>query len=169
MEKSQGMSVSLLENKLLVQIPDYFHQMEAEVTERMFPYEDRPENIFGCQDGSKFCTFSFLDNQELTSAQVIYAIQTISKLVLSLYPSSLINEPAVLTLKDGNCGWFEYWSKMKEGKLHNIMFIFPVEGTMMLGTAGFPFQDIEGEQEIKAMLGSLELPEKKGRLLGVVR
>lgn len=144
-------------------MPDSFQKMEEEAASQLFPYEDRPEFILGNPNRHRFCTFSFLKNQALTSAQVIYAIQTIAKLVLGLHPSALFGKPTVLSLEDGNCGWFEYGTNTREGKLQNIMFIFPIEGRMLLGTAGFLRQDREGEKEMRTMLESLKLPEKKSQ------
>lgn len=151
MDKSQ-----IFEKRLLVKIPASFQELEPETIEQMFPYEDRPQLILGNYDSSIFCTFSLLKEQRLASAQVKEAIQLISRVVVSLYPSGLLGEPDTIKLPTGVCGWFEYRTETRSGSIHNYMYIFSVDEVMMLGTMGCTLGDAEGEKQMMEIIRSLE-------------
>lgn len=154
-------SYQLFNNQLSVKLPADFHELDTETIQSLFPYEDRPEIILGADDILRFCTFSLLQEQKLNSFQVKRAIQTIKEEVTNLYPSCLLAEPKVLSLKEGTCGWFEYRTLQKDGPLHNYMYIFSVEGSMMLGTMGCALGDTEGEEAFISIMESLAIPEDR--------
>lgn len=157
------------EHKVSVQIPDCYQEMEAETVEVMFPYEDRPQIILSDPSGTRFCTFSYLKDQKMTQAQTAYAIREIVQIVTSLYPSSLIQEPKVMTLPDGKLEWFEYKTMKSNGGIHNFIYVFSEEGSMLLGTMGCDMEDMDGIAELKNIMGSMERIKKHSVFPGVKR
>lgn len=160
---------SLFDDKVLVQIPDCYQGMEEDKIEAMFPYEDRPQVILSNPDSTRFCTFSYLKEQKLTHSQIIYAIKEMSEIVISLHPLSLLKEPRTMVLPDGDLGWFEYLTADRTGMLHNYMYVFSPDGSMLLGTMGCPLEDEKGKTELKKIMRSIERPKKAFNIRGVKR
>ncbi len=144
----------LFDGRLAVSIPDTFQKMEDGRIEAMYPYGERPQVILEDTSKLRFCTFSLLEKQKLTKMQMERAICTISKAVLSLYPSCLLTEPELLKWDKGSCGWFSFRTYGK-GALFHIMYIFPTDGCMMLGTMGCDMEDETGKEQFRWMIKSL--------------
>lgn len=123
----------LFDGRLAVMLPDSFQTMEGDREQLMYPYEDRPQIILEDADTCRFCTFSLLKEQKLAGIQVEYVIQSITKAIVSLYPSCLLSEPQLVKREEGTCGWFSFRTAGKEGDLQNFMYVFPVDDCMMLG------------------------------------
>ena len=150
---------SLFNERLLVDIPEAYQVMDIKKAEMMYPYEKRPQIMLEDKAGARLCTFSLLKEQRLSKNQVEEAIHSITKIILSLYPSSLLQKPEVLRWKEGGCGWFAFQTSQREGKLYNIMYVFPVDGWMMLGTMGCRMEDEAGKKNMIEIMNSLEIPE----------
>lgn len=150
----------MFEEQFLVDIPDSFQEMEKVKIDMMYPYDEKPQIILEDKE-HRFCTFSLLENQILTDSQVESAIQTILKVVISLYPSSLLEEPQLMNGKGGTCGWFSFRTATTEGEIFNVMYIFPVNGCMMLGTIGCLDKDESGKKQMFEIIESLRSLRKK--------
>ena len=148
----------LFDDRLLVYIPAFYEDMDQEKAKMMYPYENRPQIILENKKSFRWCTFSLLKEQGLSKSQIEDAIQSISKIVLSLYPSSMLRKPEIIKRKEGNCGWFAFRTVWKTGGIYNVMYVFSVDGSMMLGTLGCGEEDIEGIKEMMHVLKSLEIP-----------
>lgn len=150
----------LFGGRLAVRLMEPFKEMDAKKAEAMYPYEARPMIILDDEASSRFCTFSLLKNQGLAGAQIENAIYSISRLMVSLYPSCLLIKPNRLKSEKGECGWFAFRTAGAEGELYHIMYIFPVDGCMMLGTMGCSMEDKKGKKQFLRIMESLEVPEK---------
>lgn len=150
----------LFDDRLAVDIPNSFHEMEDGRVELIYPYEDRPQIILEDANTHRFCTFSLLKEQKLAEIQVKYVIQSITKAIVSLYPSSLLSEPQLSKREEGTCGWFSFQTTGREGNLQNFMYIFPVDDCMMLGTMGCFIEDESGKRQLMQIMESLEIPPK---------
>ncbi len=148
----------LFDDRLMVYIPESYEIMDEEKARMIYPYENRPQVILEDENISRWCTFSLLKEQGLSNGQIMDAIQAVSKIVISLYPSCLIRKPELLRRKKGNCGWFAFRTAWKGGALYNLMYVFSVDGSMMLGTIGCAMEDVEGIREMMSILKSLEVP-----------
>jgi hypothetical protein len=150
----------LFDGRLALGIPNSFQAMEIGRAELMYPYEDRPQIILEDTDTRRFCTFSLLKEQKLAGIQVEYVIRSITEAIVSLYPSSLLSEPQLAVREEGTCGWFSFRTSGGEGNLQNFMYVFPVDGCMMLGTMGCFIEDEEGKRQLLQIMESLEVPPK---------
>lgn len=151
----------LFDNRLLVELPDSFQNMDKDKIEAMYPYDDKPQIVLEDKDTSEFCTFSLLKEQKLAGTQVEYAIWAILKTVASLYPSGIIKDSAILKREEGVCGWFAFRTSGEKGELYNYMYIFPVDGSMMLGTMGCLMEDEAGKNRLLKIMKSLAIPKKE--------
>lgn len=156
MGRGDRVEMLIFEERLLVDIPDSFQEMEKNRASMMYPYDQKPQVIL--EDGlmHRFCTFSLLESQGLKDTQAEYAIQTICKVVTSLYPSCLLEAPQLMKCRGGTCGWFAFITSGTEGELYNVMYIFPVNGCMMLGTMGCIPEDESGKEQMMKIMESLE-------------
>lgn len=154
------MEMLMFEEQLLADIPDSFQEMEKVKIDMMYPYDTKPQIILEDKE-HRFCTFSLLENQILTDSQVESAIQIIFKVVISLYPSSLLEEPQLMNGGGQTCGWFSFRTAAAEGELFNVMYIFPVNGYMMLGTMGCLIEDESGKKQMFEIMESLKNLRKK--------
>lgn len=150
----------LFEDQLSVDIPNSFRDMEEKSIGEMYPYEKKPQIILADEETYRFCTFSLLDNRTLIELQVEYAIHVISKVIVSLYPSCLLDEAQLKDCKGGTCGWFSFKSIGNRGELFNIMYIYPVNGCMMLGTMGCIAEDEQGQSQLMQIMESLQALKK---------
>lgn len=150
----------LFDGRLAVGLPDSFRTMESGRAELMYPYEDRPQIILEEADTRRFCTFSLLKEQKLAGIQVEYVIQSITKAIVSLYPSCLLSSPQLAEREKGTCGWFSFRISGREGDLQNFMYVFPVDECMMLGTMGCFMEDEAGKEQLVQIMESLEVSEK---------
>lgn len=150
----------LFEEQLNVDISDSFQEMEKDKADWMYPYDKKPQVIL--EDGSthRFCTFSLLEAQSLTDDQVEDAVWIISKIVTSLYPSCLLDKPQLIECQNRASGWFSFRSIGTEGELFNVMYIFPVNGCMMLGTIGCMAEDETGKEWMMELMASLKVFKK---------
>lgn len=147
--------------RLLVCLPHSFQQMEQDSIDRMYPYDDKPQVILEEKGRFRFCTFSLLKEQGLADFQVEYVIRAISNMVVSLYPSCLLSEAELVKRKKGACGWFSFRTSGTGGMLYHVMYVFPVDGSMLLGTMGCLIEDEEGKEQMITMMESLENPETR--------
>lgn len=150
----------MFEEQLLVDIPDSFQEMEKIKIDMLYPYDEKPQIILEDKE-HRFCTFSLLENQILTDSQVESAIQTILKVVTSLYPSSLLEEPQLMNCRGGTYGWISFRTAAAEGEIFNVMYIFSVNGCMMLGTMGCLAEDESGKKQMFEIMESLRNLRKK--------
>lgn len=152
---------ALFDGKLLIEIPDSFQEAEGEKAANMFPYEERPQIILEEKGTSRFCTFSLLEKQSLTKNQTKHVIDLIADAVISLYPSCLLEQPGLVKREEAVYGWFAFQTSAREGKLYNIMYICPVNGSMLLGTMGCLMDDEAGRTGMQQQLGTLKIPERR--------
>lgn len=151
----------MFEEQLIVDIPDSFQEMEKGRAARLYPYDERPQIILEDEKMSRLCTFSLLTSQGLTAAQVEYAVKSVSQVVTGLYPSCLLESPRTMECKGGNCGWFAFRSIGNQGEMFHVMYIFPVNGYMMLGTMGCMATDEIWKEQLWEIVKSMEAVRKK--------
>jgi hypothetical protein len=151
---------ALFNNLISVMLPDTFESMESEKIELMYPSEGRPQFIYEDTKTNRFCTFSLLKDQNLTSLQVEQGIKSIFISIISLYPTCLLEEPQLLEKAEKTWGYFSFKTLCNEGSLRNIMYILSVDGCMMLGTMGCLLEDEDGEKQLLHIMHSLEIPER---------
>ena len=155
------MELVMFEEQLLVQLPDSFTEKEKSRIDGMYPYEEKPQIILEDESTHRFCTFSQILSQKLTENQLEYAIKEVCSIVTSLYPSCLLEEPRLIYCQGGRCGCFSFRAAGMEGELFHVMYILPVNGCMVLGTAGCTADDKEGEKWMMEMIRSLKPCKKK--------
>lgn len=155
------MEIVMFEEQLLVQLPDTFREMERERMESRYPFEERPQIILEDEAAGRFCTFSLLTTQKLSENQLEYAMKEVCWVVTSLYPASLLDAPQMAYCEGAVCGWFSFRVTGIGEELFHMMYILPVNGCMMLGTAGCALGDAEGKEQAMSIIKSLQLCEKK--------
>lgn len=149
------------DEQLYVEIPDIYEEMEKDRIATMYPYEKKPQIIMEDKESNRFCTFSLLDAQKLASDQAEYAIHVISRVVTGLYPTCLLHEPQLAECGEGKCGWFAFKTAGTTENFFNIMYIYPVNGSMMLGTMGCNSLDEQGQKQLMEIMASLKSFRKK--------
>ena len=156
----------LFEEQLHVELPDSFQEMKEDRIHMMYPYENKPQIIFEDKEKHRFSTFSLLKEQELADNQVEYAVKMILKVVTSLYPDCLLDEARLTECVEGRCGWFSFKCAGADGELFHIMYIYPVNGSMMLGTLGCNTMDETGKQQLMEIMKSLKGFRKIHKIYG---
>lgn len=163
------MEIQLFEGQLVVELPDSYQEMAEEKAKEIYPYEARPQILWEDEEENRFCSFSLLEEQKLQDGQVERALGAMEKAVRYLYPSSILEEPQVIKKDKRTYGWFSFVSAGAEGKLLNRMYIFPVNGSMMLGTMVCPLGDWQGEEQMGEIMDSLRAVGKSRIALMSVR
>ena len=155
------MEIVMFEEQLLVQVPDSFKEMNKDRMENRYPYEEKPQIILEDGEANRFCTFSLIASQKLSANQLEYALKEVCWVVMSLSPSSLLDAPQLAYCEGATCGWFSFRVTGMEEELFHVMYILPVNGCMMLGTAGCMSDDAEGKEQAMNIIKSLQLCKKK--------
>lgn len=155
------MEMLIFEKRLHVDIPDSFGEMEKDRIAMMYPYEEQPQIALEEEETHRFCTFSLLETQALSEGQTEPAIRLIAKVITGLYPSCLLDKPQLADCQEGKCGWFSFQTAGMEGKIWNIMYIFSVNGCMMLGTLGCLAEDEPGKKQMMKIMKSLKNVRKQ--------
>lgn len=153
----------LFDEQLYVDMPESYQEMRMDKAEQMYPYEEKPQIILESMQTASFCTFSLFEDQGIMDSQVEYAICGVSKVVTGLYPSSLLEEEQTMCCAEAVCAWFSFKTQAADGELYNVMYIFPVNGHLMIGTMGCRLEDKEGKERLMEVLRSLRAQKKKGK------
>ncbi len=154
----------LFEKQLYVDIPESYQEMSQDRVDALYPYEVKPEIILENAQTGSFCTFSLFEDQGIMDSQVEYAIHSVSRIVTSLYPSSLVEKDQTMDCSEAFCGWFSFKTQAADGELHNVMYIFPVNGHMMFGTMGCRMEDEQEKELLMKILRSLKAQKKKRKM-----
>lgn len=153
--------MTLFEEQLYVELPDSYKEMAEEKATGIYPYEEKPQMIFEDEEMHRFCTFSLLKAQKLAVSQTETAIWVIHKVVTGLYPSCMLDEPSQADCGEGKCGWFSFKTAGADGELFHLMYIYPINGSMMLGTMGCRLSDDQGKEQMMEILSTLKCFRKK--------
>lgn len=149
--------LSLFEDRIKISIPKDFDRPKEEVLEQKFPYDSRPREIYGNENGSRLMTFE-LSDQELSEGEVRAAAFAVQKLIGHMYPESVEKQAAEAETPAGKAGWFYYVTGGIKGEQGHILFVLPVDGRMLLG--GFHFSAEMERIEEELFLSMLERMEK---------
>lgn len=151
--------LSLFEDRINISIPEEFSRPPEEIVEQKFPYDSRPREIYGNENGSRIMTFE-LSDQELSEGEVRAAAFAVQKLVGHMYPESVEKQAAEVQTPAGKAGWFYYVTGGINGEQGHILFVLPLDGRMLLG--GFHFSAEMERIEEKLFLEMLERMERSG-------
>ncbi len=151
--------MELFDGQLLAEIPDSFREMDGDRMAMMYPYEEKPQVILEDVKKARTCTFSLLKEQKLESPQAECAASAIRKVVAGLYPACRPGKLQIIEGRNGKCGWFSFHTADGEG--YQVMYVFPVNGAMMLGTMGCAAEDVHGKIQMHGIMKSLEAVRKR--------
>lgn len=154
----------LFDEKLYVDMPDSYQEMSQTRVDLLYPYEERPQIILESMQTGSFCTFSLFEDQGLMNGQMESAIHAISRIVTRLYPSCILEEGQIMMCGQSSCGWFAFKTIDVEGELYNVMYIFSVNGHMMLGTMGCRMEDEQEKGQMLERLNSLRALSEKNKM-----
>lgn len=137
---------SCLGRRMQIALPEDLKEPSAELLEKRFPYEQKPQEVYMNSDGRKIITFNLLEKR-LKENQIYAAVGEIQKMINHIYPESIRERTRSINTGSGRIGWFSYITGGVAEDNYHIMFLLPIDEKMMFGSYHFPLGQLEDEKK----------------------
>jgi len=122
----------IIEGRLYMTIPSDYEIMPPELAGVKYPGENRPDISFSDEEGEISINFS-LTGDNLQNEDVEEAKDYLQQVVIKMNPSSRILSSEIIE-EQTRIGYFGFISPAIDGDIYNLIFIFSLEGQLILGT-----------------------------------
>ncbi|OAB45497.1 hypothetical protein [Paenibacillus glacialis] len=131
---------SFFNQRLFVQLPKDFIDMEEKHKKIKYPHEQRPEIIKTEGTGAINFTFSQLD-EELSDYWVKELTNGMRDVIKKTNPSNVFYTTEVESVNGKQIGYFEFKGSAIDGFIYNIMYFLAVDGKTLMGTFTCHYKD----------------------------
>lgn len=150
----------IIEKRLYMIIPADFELMPIEIAEIKYPNEGRPDIIFSNEDGSININFKLIEDKlkarDVKTVKDLLQQEMVEKNTECKMVSSAVIEG------DTRIGYFDFISPAFDGDIYNLMFLFPLDEQIVLGSFNCMHFDMAGWLEIAVqMLRSIRTVQRK--------
>lgn len=129
-EKSLLKEADFLEGRIKMLIPDIFAIMDEDLIRLKYPDPDRPQCIYGDNEGLMSFTMS-LEEGEVEDGDIEQITNTLSRQMSRLYPSSKIEDKEMIT---EDKSWFSLDIPLIDDNCCHVMFFCRVSEGLIMGT-----------------------------------
>lgn len=130
-QKHKLVEKKLMDNKIIMMVPDDFSLMSAELTESKY-YKKKPDYIYTGKDKTAFLIFS-LEKGIVNQDDIETIKDTIINLIKRLHPASKFDNNKVIKNETVMIGTFSYNLPVMDGELFNYIFLIPVSDGLIIG------------------------------------
>ena len=134
-----------LGEKVYLKMPEDWNRPTNDIVEKIFPYRQKPQEIYASQDTDHIITLNILD-KELQEKQIYPAIFEIKRLIGHMYPESIKEAPTLIRTEAGKAGYFSYITGGIKSDYYHYMFVLPIRGKLMVGSSHFPKNHFKKER-----------------------
>lgn len=99
--------ITCMDGRICLKLPEGWQRAPDEVTEKKFPYRQRPQEVFSAPDISRLLTLNILEKQ-MPEKQVFSAILAIQRAIGHLYPGSIREAAQAVRADMGMAGYFSF-------------------------------------------------------------
>lgn len=155
--------VALFDHKMSIFLPKGLLPMPEEYAKLKYPSERRPQIIYTNQDGSVNFAFSHF-NMPIERDETIQAIEQFKNIIKKVNPANILYEMKEENLGDTKLSWFDFKGYAIDGQSYNLMYVTPLEKTVMHGMFNCKFADAAEWKKavLPAILSIVDLTVKKG-------
>lgn len=126
-----------LDERANLMLPDDWNRPTSEIVEKIFPYKQKPQEIFVSLDLQHILTLNILE-KVLQEEQVYPALLEIQRLIVHMYPESIRETSTLIKTEAGIAGYFSFITGGIKYDNCRYMFVLPIRGKMMMGSYHFP-------------------------------
>jgi len=147
----------LLDKKFSIIMPEAFKPMPKELAEIKYPSINRPEFIYTNEATSVNFTFSHRP-EEASNEEIPEVKEAVEPVAMRLYPASKVIDSEILDASGKNVAYYDFIAPALDMDLYTLVFMFSLEGRVVLGGLNCPGDDIDDWKPIfLQMLCSLEV------------
>lgn len=136
-----------LGEKVCLKMPEDWNRPSNDMLKNIFPYRQKPQEIYASQDTDHIITLNILD-KKLQEGQIYPAILEIKKLICHMYPESIKQTPTLIKTEAGKAGYFSYITGGIKSDNYHYMFVLPIGGKLMMGSSHFSENYFKTESQI---------------------
>ncbi|MCL1924633.1 MAG: hypothetical protein FWF50_03515 [Defluviitaleaceae bacterium] len=153
--------VSILDSKLIIEVPNNFEEMNLEIAKIKYPSEQRPQYIMTNPSTSTNIGLSLLDHP-INETQVEEGSDELKRVLKATNPAIEFYKSGVEKLEDLKISWFEYKSYAIDDQMYNIMFVSSYEGKFLHGNFNCRFSEhTEWREPALTIIKSLKINKKE--------
>jgi hypothetical protein len=130
-QKHKLVEKMLMDNKIIMMVPEDFSLMSAELTEAKY-YKKKPDYIYTGKDKTAILIFS-LEKGIINQDDIETIKDTIINLIKRLHPASKFDNNKVIKNETVMIGTFSYNLPVMDGELFNYIFLIPVSDGLIIG------------------------------------
>jgi hypothetical protein len=123
---------AIIEDKFYMTIPSDFTPMPQELTEIKYPNENGPDIIFMSEDGSININFKLID-EKIKKEDVAALTDLLQQGIVEGNPACKIISSSIIE-GEMQIGYFDFVSSGSDFNTYNLMFLFPLDDQMVLGS-----------------------------------
>ena len=126
--------------RLFIQLPNHFKDMEEKHKKMKYPHEQRPEIIKTDDTGAINFSLSNLE-ENLSDHWVKELTLGMRDVIKKTNPSNVFYTTEVESVNGKQIGYFEFKSSALDGFVYNIMYFLAVDGKTIMGTFSCLYKD----------------------------
>ena len=158
-EEMKWQERSCLKGLICLKLPEYLEKQAEEKESKIFPYLQKPQEIFMDEEGGRIITFNLLDKQ-LEENQIHAAAGEMQRIINHIYPESIRIHTRYAINTAGVLGWFAFVTGGLTEDHYHIMFLMSLSRQMMLGSYHFPAgQEKEERVNFQGIIQSIQIME----------
>lgn len=125
-------TISLFNNKLVLEIPSELEEMPEEIKDNYYPYDNRPEVILWGYQGNVQITFQKL-SKSLREEQVYEAAKSVAEFMKKIYSNKNVGRIHLFERNKKKIAWFIV-RLQGDREEKNLKFFMEIENHFTLGT-----------------------------------
>lgn len=153
----ESMKVTELFNRRVSMIiPQTFEDMPAELAEKRYSPEERPQVIRCLNNGEVTLALSYFDTC-VEDSQVDKVSNAFQSLIAETYPANVFYDKVDESYEELALSWFDFKEYANLSEVYNLMFVTAVGGKTLLGIFTCAFEDApEWKPLVRKMMQSVQ-------------
>lgn len=131
--------VTFFSDKLSIDLPQNFEDMEEDQKDIDFPYQIRPQIIKKDMQEEMILTLSLLE-QRLEKKQAASAVLSMKRLIDNAYPNGVLTRVEEIGNQDNPSAWFGFKTDYDKGEDYHIIFAISLDKKFLLGGLHSPME-----------------------------
>ena len=133
----------VIENKVIMMVPNDFEEMDEETARMKYPSEQRPKTILTDSTGTINILFNWMD-EEISNNETESFRDSMIDMFNRLNPAIEIQSTGMEVISGNkNVAYMEFVHPVLDGNLYNLMFFLELEGRILMGIFNCRTQSME--------------------------
>lgn len=130
----------LFDKKMSIALPKGMMPMAEDMAKIKYTTENRPKIIYTNQEGTVNFTFNHF-TLPIQDEETIQAVQQIKNLFKKIHPANIFYEMKEEAIDKTKLSWFDFKGYAIDSQLYHLIYVTPIEKTMLNGAFNCPFAD----------------------------